>query len=244
MAENSDCAHLVVNLAKETIQYLSLLNNTSEIYRRIQVFYHHFLTSAIAVLFLASTHAPLEFSSQCREQFHMALELVKELSAHSWVSQRLWRTVKSLKTYAPRLGLQREEEPRRRDHAALASSMADSGHDPSHRSSASSIAHQPSPSPSLTTGHGGHQQHFLSRMDSINSHGERLSPHSMAGMHATQGARLSQADDNGVRLQTEMSRVFEDFYTGHLGDYSTGGSVDFTPGEERANLFSSFRDCF
>ncbi|KAM5346464.1 hypothetical protein ACJ41O_009469 [Fusarium nematophilum] len=101
----------VVNIAKDTIRYLSHLNNTTNLYRRVQVFYHQFLTSAIAVVFLASVHAPVRFSSVCREEFYMALELVKDLSAKSWASQRLWRTIRSLKDVAPRFGLNPEDDP-------------------------------------------------------------------------------------------------------------------------------------
>ncbi|KAF9767512.1 hypothetical protein IL306_015306 [Fusarium sp. DS 682] len=101
----------VVDIAKDTIRYLSHLNNTTNLYRRVQVFYHQFLTSAIAVVFLASVHAPIRFSASCREEFYMALELVKDLSAKSWASQRLWRTIRSLKNVAPRFGLNAEDDP-------------------------------------------------------------------------------------------------------------------------------------
>lgn len=100
-----------MDIAKDTIRYLSHLNNTTNLYRRVQVFYHQFLTSAIAVLFLASVHAPVRFSASCREEFYSALELVKDLSAKSWVSQRLWRTIRSLKNVAPRFGLNPEDDP-------------------------------------------------------------------------------------------------------------------------------------
>ncbi|KAK7424761.1 hypothetical protein QQX98_000344 [Neonectria punicea] len=101
----------VVDIAKDTIRYLSHLNNTTNLYRRVQVFYHQFLTSAIAVVFLASVHAPVRFSATCREEFYMALELVKDLSVKSWASQRLWRTIRSLKDVAPRFGLNPEDDP-------------------------------------------------------------------------------------------------------------------------------------
>ncbi|KFA54713.1 hypothetical protein S40293_00721 [Stachybotrys chartarum IBT 40293] len=110
-------AQRVVDLAKDTIQYLSHLNNTTNLYRRVQVFYHQFLSSAIAVVFLASVHAPVRFSAVCREEFYLALELVKDLSAKSWVSKRLWRTIKSLKDVAPRFGLNAEDD--RHSTAAL-----------------------------------------------------------------------------------------------------------------------------
>uniref|UniRef100_L7JMF8 Fungal specific transcription factor domain-containing protein n=1 Tax=Pyricularia oryzae (strain P131) TaxID=1143193 RepID=L7JMF8_PYRO1 len=99
-------AQKVVDLARETIQYLKKLNDLTNLYRRLQVFYHQFLTSAMAVLFLASAHAPVDFSSVVRSDFYTALELIKDMSAKSWVSQRLWRTVKSLKNYTTRVGLE------------------------------------------------------------------------------------------------------------------------------------------
>ncbi|KAI9151638.1 Transcriptional activator acu-15 [Paramyrothecium foliicola] len=103
-------AQRVVDLAKDTIQYLSNLNNTTNLYRRLQVFYHQFLTSAISAVFLASVHAPVRFSAVCREEFYLALDLVKDLSAKSWVSKRLWRTIKSLKDAAPRFGLDPDDD--------------------------------------------------------------------------------------------------------------------------------------
>ncbi|KAI1451682.1 hypothetical protein F4805DRAFT_450659 [Annulohypoxylon moriforme] len=116
--ENMQFAERAVKLAKNTICYLTHLNNTTNIYRKIQVFYHQFLLAAIAVLFLASCHAPVNFSSACRNEFYMALELVKDLSSRSWVSQRLWSTIKSLREVAPRLGL--AQDP----HSTAALTMA------------------------------------------------------------------------------------------------------------------------
>ncbi|KJZ71649.1 hypothetical protein HIM_08961 [Hirsutella minnesotensis 3608] len=107
---NPQQAQRAVDLAKDTIQYLNHLNCTTNLYRRAQVFYHQFLTSSIAVLFLASVHAPVRFSPVCREEFYLALELVKDLSAKSWISQRLWRTIKSLKDVAPRFGLNPDDD--------------------------------------------------------------------------------------------------------------------------------------
>ncbi|CAG9943675.1 unnamed protein product [Clonostachys rosea f. rosea IK726] len=104
-------AQRVVDLAKDTIRYLNHLNTTTNLYRRIQVFYNQFLTSAIGVVFLASVHAPVRFSAVCREEFYLALELVKDLSAKSWVSKRLWRTIRSLKDVAPRFGLNPDDDP-------------------------------------------------------------------------------------------------------------------------------------
>ncbi|KAK3682374.1 fungal-specific transcription factor domain-containing protein [Podospora appendiculata] len=93
---NLDMAERVVHIAKQSIRFLAALNEQTDLYRYSQIFYHQFLTSSIAVLFLASTHAPLQFNASCRDEFYRALELC------------LWRTIKSLKRYAARLGM---EEP-------------------------------------------------------------------------------------------------------------------------------------
>ena len=124
---NQRQAQLVVELAKDTIRYLTHLNNTTNLYRKIQVFYHQFLTSAIAVVFLASVHAPVRFSAQCRDEFYMALELVKDLSTKSWVSQRLWRTISSLKEFGPRVGLRHHEDDPRSSAAHAMAGLASGG---------------------------------------------------------------------------------------------------------------------
>ncbi|ROW01361.1 hypothetical protein VMCG_05845 [Cytospora schulzeri] len=246
--KNAKLAQRAVDLSKETIRYLTILNTHTDVYRRIQVFYHHFLTSAIAVLFLASTHAPLRFSAQCREEFHMSLELIKDMSAKSWVSQRLWRTVKSLEAYAPRLGLLQDDDPRQRESVALTMAGMAKGRasrPPSaitiHRhSSVSSGGHQPTPSPGMTSGHAGQQHPTPSRMGSLTPHGGgggRDSPRPTSGVsggggHGGQarggppGRTVPPPDDleNGLRLTTEMSRMFEGFASGGAHGVQFGGS--------------------
>ncbi|KAI1353918.1 fungal-specific transcription factor domain-containing protein [Xylaria sp. FL0043] len=133
--DNLRHAEVAVKLAKNTIRYLTHLNNTTNVYRRMQIFYHQFLSSAITILFVASCHAPVNFSSSCRDEFYMALELLKDMSAKSWVSKRLWGTVKSLRDVAPRLGL--AEDP----HSSAALTMAGLATGQGH----------PGPSPSISS---------------------------------------------------------------------------------------------
>lgn len=96
----------VVDLAKDTIRFITHLNETSDIYQRQQVTFNWFLVSALAVLFLATAQAPGQFSGSCKEEFYMALELVKGFSTHSYISRRLWKSIKSLRKLGPQLGLQ------------------------------------------------------------------------------------------------------------------------------------------
>ncbi|KAL9600233.1 MAG: hypothetical protein Q9179_003275 [Wetmoreana sp. 5 TL-2023] len=103
--ENRRYARMVVEVAKDTVRVLSRLNQTTDIYRAQQVCFNHFLVSALAALFLAVSHAPVEFNQTVRDEFYMAIDLVGGFSAQSYVSMRLWQTIKGLKEVGPRLGL-------------------------------------------------------------------------------------------------------------------------------------------
>ncbi|KAF2740003.1 hypothetical protein EJ04DRAFT_456614 [Polyplosphaeria fusca] len=122
--ENVEPAHTVVKVAKDTIRILTYVNQTSDIYRTQQTMFNYFLISALAVLFLAVAHAPAEFSSQCRDEFYMALELVRGLSSNSYVSKRLWKTIRMLKEVGPRLGLNLRNVDAADAHSSAAVAMA------------------------------------------------------------------------------------------------------------------------
>lgn len=110
--QHRDHAQTVVDVAKDSIRVLTHINQTSDLYRTQQVLFNAFLTSALAVLFLAVAHTPAEFGESVREEFYMALELVRGFSKGSWVSKRLWKTVRVLKEVGPKLGLaSKENEP-------------------------------------------------------------------------------------------------------------------------------------
>jgi len=98
-------AQTPVDVAKDTIRILHHVNMTSESYRTHQITFNYFLLSALASLFLAVSHAPAQFAEGCRDEFYMALDLVRGLSAHSYVSKRLWRTIRGLKEIGPKIGL-------------------------------------------------------------------------------------------------------------------------------------------
>lgn len=103
--EHRDHAIAVVDVAKDTIRVLTHINQTTDIYRTQQVLFNAFLTSALAVLFLAVSHTPVLFADRVREEFYMALELIRGFSRGSFVSKRLWKTIRVLKEVGPRLGL-------------------------------------------------------------------------------------------------------------------------------------------
>jgi hypothetical protein len=164
-------AQRVVDLAKDTIRYLTHLNNTTTLYQTMQVFYHQFLTSAISVVFLASVHAPVRFSAVCREEFYLSLDLAKDLSSRSMVSKRLWSTIKTLKDVAPRFGLNPDDDP----HSTAALGMI-----------------------GLARGH------MDEEPESNVTYQRSLAP-------PAQTASDGLVAQNGSRIQSEMSRIFEGY---------------------------------
>ena len=130
--ENRQYAQTVVDVAKDTIRVLTRLNDTTDIYRTGQVVFNHFLIAALGVLFLAVSHAPNEFSNQVRDEFYLALDLVKGFRGRSYIAKRLWKTIRGLKEVAPKLGLvsrQTKLTDANDPHSAAALAMAGlSGH--------------------------------------------------------------------------------------------------------------------
>ncbi|KXT06414.1 hypothetical protein AC578_6067 [Pseudocercospora eumusae] len=114
--QHREQAQTAVDVAKDTIRVLTHINQTSNLYRTQQVMFNAFLTSALAVLFLAVSHTPAVFAENVREEFYMALELVRGFSKGSWVSRRLWKTIRVLKEVGPKLGLMMKEGSNNQQH--------------------------------------------------------------------------------------------------------------------------------
>jgi hypothetical protein len=104
IVDNRAHAQTVVNIAMDTIRVLTQVNQASDVYRTQQVCFNYFLVAALAVLFLAVCHAS-EFNRQVRDEFYMALDLVKGFSTKSYVSKRLWNTIKGIRKIAEKLGV-------------------------------------------------------------------------------------------------------------------------------------------
>ncbi|KAL2849793.1 hypothetical protein BJX68DRAFT_276005 [Aspergillus pseudodeflectus] len=96
-------AQTVVDMAKDSIRFITQLHASSDIYKTQQVVYNWFLVSALMALFLAVAQMPSQYSTTCREEFYMALELVKGVSARSYISRRLWKSIKGLRRLGPQL---------------------------------------------------------------------------------------------------------------------------------------------
>lgn len=116
--QHREQAQTAVDVAKDTIRVLTHINQTSDLYHTQQVLFNAFLTSALAVLFLAVSHTPAVFAENVREEFYMALDLVGGFSKGSWVSKRLWKTIRVLKEVGPKLGLAVKNHENQRSNSA------------------------------------------------------------------------------------------------------------------------------
>lgn len=103
-------ASLAVDTSKDTIRILNHINQGGDIYRTQQTTWNHFLLTALAALALAVCHAPQTFADTCKEELYTALELVRGLSADSYVSKRLWRAIRNIRELAPRLNYNRPQQ--------------------------------------------------------------------------------------------------------------------------------------
>ncbi|KAH7383054.1 fungal-specific transcription factor domain-containing protein [Cadophora sp. MPI-SDFR-AT-0126] len=139
ISSNREGANLVTFIAKDTIRLLVRMRETSTIYETQQTSYNYFLISALAAIFLAVCHDSAQFSVGCRDEFFSALELLKDLSSHGASAKRLWKSLKGLKSIAPRLGLTPREQ---RDGEERAASLGGNG-SASGRDSEGTFSHQP-----------------------------------------------------------------------------------------------------
>ena len=101
---NISHARRVVSVAKETISLLMHINQTSNLYASQQVSYNYFLVQALAVIFLATSHAPAEFLNQTRKEFYDAIGLIRGFGENSYISKRLWSTIRDLKDLREKIG--------------------------------------------------------------------------------------------------------------------------------------------
>ncbi|KAK5405216.1 hypothetical protein LTR06_008911 [Exophiala xenobiotica] len=98
-------AQVAVDTAKDSIRLLEKMNRLTDIYIAQQTCFNYFLVSSLAVILLAVCHATTQFNQSCREEYFAALDLIKGLSATSFVAKKLWETIKYLKVAGPKLGI-------------------------------------------------------------------------------------------------------------------------------------------
>lgn len=118
---NLHAARLVVDIAKDSIEVLVDLAETSDIYARQQAAFNYFLLSALAVILLAVCNAPRTFSNSCYESFSSAVELVRNFSRGSLASKRLWNGIRGLLPAVRTLGLNVGSEASNNQHETPAS---------------------------------------------------------------------------------------------------------------------------
>ena len=102
---DSHGAREAVDLAKATINLLDQLGKTSEIYSCHEACFNYFLYSALTVILLAAYHAKAQFHEYCREELHLALNLIRGISAKSNIARKLWKIIKHLKVTIPATGI-------------------------------------------------------------------------------------------------------------------------------------------
>jgi len=115
ISENRGHAQTAVDIARESVQFLSTLNRTTNFVNHQPVFFKHFLISAFAAVLLAVANASADFSHQVRDEFYMALDVFRSLSFKSTTMMRVWKTVKNLETIGSKLGLSRAHETQDND---------------------------------------------------------------------------------------------------------------------------------
>ncbi|KAK9251319.1 fungal-specific transcription factor domain-containing protein [Lipomyces tetrasporus] len=105
IAEHMQYALRAVEIALDSIRVLSRLHFETDLYASCQIHYNYFLVSALGVLFTAIIHAPTVFAAPCKQEFNMALDLIKLFSKVSRVGRRLWATVKKLRSVTTAYGI-------------------------------------------------------------------------------------------------------------------------------------------
>lgn len=101
IARNPNFAYSAVSYAIDTLQIFSRLERTTSIYELQAAHYNFFVLSALAVVYLAVRHAPLQFSS-ASQIFFTGIQILK---AHS-TSERLCERIQALNNAMTKLGFE------------------------------------------------------------------------------------------------------------------------------------------
>ena len=144
----------------------------------------------------------------------MALDLVKNFSNKSWVSKRLWKTIKGLKEVGPRLGLSSPE--------------VSNNHQNNNQSSVSDDAH--SSAALAMAGLAGHEISGIYDYNTkiLDGRGVRLRAEERTG------SLTGSSPVDGFQMSTEMTNLFE----AALGSASIGNGNGYTsaPLQEGINV--------
>ncbi|KAK4642266.1 hypothetical protein QC761_506670 [Podospora bellae-mahoneyi] len=105
IAANPPQARLVVQIARDSIQVIVTLSRETDIYARQQPAYNHYLISALAIVLLATCHAPELFAAACCQDIADAVNLVRGFSETSIAGHRLWKSMCGIVSAVSALGL-------------------------------------------------------------------------------------------------------------------------------------------
>ncbi|KAI0188128.1 fungal-specific transcription factor domain-containing protein [Xylaria flabelliformis] len=120
-------ARLAVDIAKNSIQVLVNLAETSDIYARQQSTFNYFLLSALSVMLLAVCNAPKIFFNSCHDSFSSAVELVRSFSRESLAGRRLWNSIRGLLPAVRALGLKIGSEASNGQHVGSRNAIQQQG---------------------------------------------------------------------------------------------------------------------
>jgi hypothetical protein len=97
-------------LAKETIQMLAGLNETTQLVQQQPVFFKHLLLAAFGNLLLAAVNASSTFCDNVKVEFDIALDMIRTLSSRSPLLMSLWKRLQGLRKLRTQLSKYSAEE--------------------------------------------------------------------------------------------------------------------------------------
>lgn len=103
ITQNVEAVEVVVDLARDTVQHIYALHQSTGVYRKHRTAFDPFLVSAVAVFCLVTCYAPDTFYPKVHQDFLIALEVVKGFLTTSISAQRLWKTIRQIRQFSPLL---------------------------------------------------------------------------------------------------------------------------------------------
>jgi hypothetical protein len=97
-------------IAKETIQMLSSLHETTQFVQQQPVFFKHLLLAAFGNLLLAAVNASSTFCDNVKVEFDIALDMIRTLSSRSPLLMSLWKRLQGLRKLRTQLTKYSAEE--------------------------------------------------------------------------------------------------------------------------------------
>ena len=96
ISQNKQLGLVAVQIAKEAIQTLFDLEQGTKVIATQQIFFAHLLLTAFGNLLLAVVNAMSEFWDVVRDEFYIALGLIRRMSTRSVPLMRLWCRIRGL----------------------------------------------------------------------------------------------------------------------------------------------------